>query len=58
MKDCKDCQMAIRMVLVNGRKLSYSRRCSLMGNGWNEPTVEWILSRLKENIVNDESRHH
>lgn len=37
-------------VLVNGRKLSYSKRCSLMGNGWNEPTVEWILSGLKENI--------
>ena len=37
-------------VSVNGRKLSYSKRCSLMGNGWNEPTVEWILSGLKENI--------
>lgn len=35
-------------VNVNGRKLSYSKRCSLMGNGWNEPTVEWILSGLKE----------
>ena len=34
-------------VKVNGRKLSYSKRCSLMGNGWNEPTVEWILSGLK-----------
>lgn len=45
-------------VIVNGRKLSYSKRCSLMGNGWNEPTVEWILSGIKENIVNDESRHH
>lgn len=45
-------------VLVNNRKLSYSKRCSLMGNGWNEPTVEWILSGIKENIVNDESRHH
>lgn len=37
-------------VLVNGRRLSYSKRCSLMGNGWNEPTVEWILSGIKENI--------
>ena len=37
-------------VNINGRKLSYSKRCSLMGNGWNEPTVEWILSGLKENI--------
>ena len=37
-------------VNVNGKKLSYSKRCSLMGNGWNEPTVEWILSGIKENI--------
>lgn len=37
-------------VLVNNRKLSYSKRYSLMGNGWNEPTVEWILSGIKENI--------
>lgn len=37
-------------VVINGRKLSYSKRCSLMGNGWNEPTVEWILKGLKENI--------
>ena len=44
-------------ITVNGRKLSYSKRCSLMGNGWNEPTVEWILSGLK-NVINDESRHH
>ena len=31
-------------VTINNRKLNYSKRCSLMGNGWNEPTVEWILS--------------
>ena len=37
-------------VNINGRKLSYSKRCSLMGNGWNAPTVEWILGGLKENI--------
>ena len=37
-------------VLLNGKRISYSKRCSLMGNGWNEPTVEWILSGLKENI--------
>lgn len=35
-------------VQLNGRWLSYSKRCSLMGNGWNEPTVEWILSGLRE----------
>lgn len=34
-------------IQLNGRYLSYSKRCSLMGNGWNEPTVEWILSGLK-----------
>lgn len=35
-------------VSVNGRKLSDTKRYSLMGNGWNEPTVEWILSGLKK----------
>lgn len=35
-------------VTINNRKLNYSKRCSLMGNGWNEPTVEWILSFMKE----------
>ena len=35
-------------VQLNDRWLSYSKRCSLMGNGWNEPTVEWILSGLRE----------
>ena len=34
-------------VTINNRKLNYSKRCSLMGNGWNEPTVEWILSFMK-----------
>ena len=37
-------------VALNGKQLSYGKRCSLMGNGWNEPTIEWILSGLKENI--------
>ena len=35
-------------IQLNNRWLSYSKRCSLMGNGWNEPTVEWILSGFKE----------
>lgn len=35
-------------VQLKGRYLSYSKRCSLMGNGWNEPTVERILSGLRE----------
>ena len=34
-------------VLVNGRKIPYTKRCSLMGNGWNEPTIEHIFRRLK-----------
>lgn len=37
-------------VKVNGRPLSYSKRCSLMGNGWNEPTIRHILSGIKEEI--------
>ena len=36
-------------VTLNGKQLSYGKRCSLIGNGWNEPTIEWILSGLKEN---------
>lgn len=35
-------------VTINNRNLNYSERCSLMGNGWNEPTVEWIFSFMKE----------
>lgn len=31
---------------VNGKKICNSKRYSLMGNGWNEPTIEWILSEL------------
>ena len=35
-------------VLINGRRISNTKRYSLMGNGWNEPTIEWILSGLRE----------
>lgn len=44
-------------VEMNGRKISYSKRCSLMGNGWNFPTVKHILSGLKadENGVSTEN---
>lgn len=35
-------------VLINGKKISDTKRYSLMGNGWNEPTVEWILSFMKK----------
>lgn len=37
-------------VKVNEKQLSYTKRCSLCGNGWNEPTVEFILSNLKQYI--------
>lgn len=35
-------------VLVNGRRIPYSKRCSLMGNAWNEPTIEHIFRGLKK----------
>ena len=38
-------------VLINGRKISDTKRYSLMGNGWNEPTVEWIFSFIKEKTL-------
>lgn len=34
-------------VLVNGRKLSYSKRCSLCGNGWTLPVIKHIFSGLE-----------
>ena len=37
-------------VTVNGRKISDTKRYSMMGNGWNEPTIEWILKGLKDQI--------
>jgi site-specific DNA-cytosine methylase len=35
-------------VVVNNKRLPYSKRCSLCGNGWNKPTVKHILSGLKQ----------
>lgn len=35
-------------VSVNGRKLSDTKRYSLMGNGWTEPVIEWILKGIGE----------
>lgn len=35
-------------VKVNGRYLPYSKRCSLMGNGWTEPVIEWILKGIRK----------
>lgn len=34
-------------VTVNGRPLSYSKRCSLMGNAWSLPVIEYIFKGLK-----------
>jgi DNA (cytosine-5)-methyltransferase 3A len=33
-------------VLVNGKELSYSKRCSLCGNGWNKETVKHVFRGL------------
>lgn len=38
-------------ISVNGRKISYSKRCSLMGNAWNEPTIEHIFKGLQKEIL-------
>lgn len=35
-------------VELNGRKLSYTKRCSLCGNGWTLPVIKHILGSLKE----------
>ena len=34
-------------VELNGRKLPYTKRCSLCGNGWTLPVIEHILGGLK-----------
>lgn len=34
-------------VELNGKKLSYTKRCSLCGNGWTLPVIKHILSGLK-----------
>lgn len=34
-------------VLVNEKKLSDTKRYSLMGNGWTEPVIEWMLKGIK-----------
>ena len=40
-------------VELNGRKLSYSARCSLMGNAWTVPVIEYIFKGLRR-ILNEE----
>lgn len=47
-ESCQGLPIDYTNVLLNGRKLSYSKRCSLCGNGWNLPTVKHILSGLKQ----------
>lgn len=34
-------------IVLNGKKLSYTKRCSLCGNGWTLPVIEHILGGLK-----------
>lgn len=35
-------------VVMNNRRLSYSKRCSLCGNGWTLPVIKHILKNLKQ----------
>lgn len=35
-------------IKIGNRNLSYSKQCSLMGNGWTEPVIEWILSGIRK----------
>ena len=37
-------------VTFNGRKMSDTKRYSMMGNGWTEPVVEWILGGIRNEI--------
>ena len=37
-------------VEVNGRTIPYTKRCSLMGNAWNLPTVSHIFKGLQDEI--------
>lgn len=39
-------------VMLNGKKLSYTKRCSLCGNGWNKETVKHIFRGLLQYIKN------
>ena len=40
-------------VLINNKSISYTKRCSMMGNAWNLPTIEHIFKGLKEKIECD-----
>jgi len=37
-------------VILNGKQLSYSKRCSLCGNGWNKETIKHIFKGLLQYI--------
>ncbi len=37
-------------VKVNGRNFSYSKRCSLCGNGWTLPVIKHILKGIKQDL--------
>lgn len=32
--------------IINGRKISYTKRCSLCGNAWTLPVIKHIFSGL------------
>jgi site-specific DNA-cytosine methylase len=34
-------------IQLNGRQLSYSKRCSLCGNAWTLPVIEHIFKGIK-----------
>lgn len=40
-------------VMLNGRYLSYTKRCSLCGNGWTLPVIKHILSGIQKENKND-----
>ena len=35
-------------VMLNRRKISDTKRYSMMGNGWTEPVIEWILKGIRK----------
>lgn len=38
-------------VKMDKKKIPYSKRCSLLGNAWNEPTIEHIFRGLQSEIL-------
>ena len=38
-------------VELNGRRLPYSKRCSMCGNAWTLPVIEFIFSKLNRELL-------